>query len=94
MGRPPLLDSKDSDDDWVPPIMPLTIDYDYQDSDQESDPDEQEYLSYEILNENNFITDPFFYQENIPEMEVQIYKPRLFEPGEWLVDLPSFPLPS
>ena len=63
------------------------------DDDQESDPDEKEYISDEVLNENDLITDPFFYQENIPEIEVQIYNPRLFEPSDWLVDPPSFPMP-
>lgn len=40
------------------------------DDDQESDPDEEECLSDEVLNENYFITDPFFYQENILEIEI------------------------
>ena len=68
-------------------------DNDYQDSDQELDPDEEEYLLDEILNENIFITDPFFYWENILEIEVEIYNPRLPEPSDWPVDPHSFPLP-
>ena len=73
--------------------MPPPMDDDDQDSDLESDLDEEEFLSDEVLNENNFITDPYFYQENIREIEVQIYNPRLSEPGDWSVDPPSFPMP-
>ena len=47
--------------------MPLPMDDDdYKDSDLESEPGEEEYISDEVLNENDFITDPFFYEENIP----------------------------
>ena len=74
----------------MPPPME---DDDYQDSDLESDPDEEEYLSDEVLNENDFITNHFFYQVNIPEIEVQIYNPRLPEPGDWPIDPPSVPMP-
>ena len=73
--------------------MPPPLDDDDQDNDPESDPDEEEYLSDEVFIENDFITDPYFYQENIPKIEVQIYKPRLLEPGGWPVDPPSFPIP-
>lgn len=62
---------------------PMDEDDDYEGSDQESDPDEEEYLLDEVLNENDFTTDPLFYQENIPEIEVQIYSPRLLEPNDW-----------
>ena len=41
--------------------MPPPMDDDDQDSDSESDPDEEEYFSDEVLNENDFITDPYFY---------------------------------
>ncbi|XXG47263.1 hypothetical protein AAC387_Pa02g1935 [Persea americana] len=84
---------EDSDGEWVPPTMPPLMDDDDQDSDPESDPDEEKYLSSEILNENDFITDPYFCQENIPEIEGKIYNPRIFEPSDWLVDPPSFPMP-
>lgn len=45
------------------------------------------------MNENDFITGPFFYQENITTIEVQIYNPRLPEPGDWPIDPPPFPFP-
>ena len=91
VGRPPLLDLDDLEDgNCVPPTMPPPMD---DDDDRESDPDEKEYISDEVLNENDLITDPFFYQENIPEIEVQIYNPRLFEHSDWPVDPPSFPMP-
>ena len=69
------------------------MDDDDQDNDLESDPDEEQYLSDEVLNENDFITDPYFSQENFPKKEVQIYNPRLPELGDWPVDPPSFPMP-
>ncbi|XXG82451.1 hypothetical protein AAC387_Pa10g0398 [Persea americana] len=69
------------------------MDDDDQGDDPESDPDEEEYLSDEVLNENDFISDPYFYQEIIPEIEVRVYNPRLPEPDNWPVDLPSFPMP-
>ena len=58
------------------------MDDDDQDNDPESDPDEEEYLSDEILNKNYFINDPYFYQEIIQEIEVRVYNPRLPEPGD------------
>ena len=58
------------------------MDNDDQDNDPESNPDEKEYLSYEILNENDFITDPCFYQEIIPKIKAWVYNPRLPEPGD------------
>ena len=76
-----------------PPTMPPPMDDDDQDSDLESNPDEKEYLSYEVLNENDFIIDPYFYQEHIQEIQVQIYNPRHPEPGDWQMDPPSFPMP-
>ncbi|XXG41745.1 hypothetical protein AAC387_Pa01g2147 [Persea americana] len=85
--------SEDSDGEWVSPTMPPPIDDDDQGSDPELDLDEEKYLSDEVLHENDFITDPYFYQENIPEIEVQIYNPRLPEPSDWPVDPPSFPMP-
>ena len=72
--------------------MPPPFDDDDQDNDPESDPDEEEYLSDEVLNEDDFNTDPYFYQENILEIEVWIYNPRLPEPGDWPVDRHSFPI--
>ena len=66
--------------------MQPPMDDDDQDSDPESDPDEEEYSSAEVLNENDFIIDTYFYQENIQEIEVQIYNPRLSELSEWPVD--------
>ncbi|XXG85977.1 hypothetical protein AAC387_Pa11g0971 [Persea americana] len=50
--------SEDSDDGWIPPTMPPPMDDDDQDDDLELDPDEEEYLSDEVLNENDFIIDP------------------------------------
>lgn len=83
IGHPPPSDLDDSDDDdWVPPTMSPPMDSDYQDNDRELEPDEKEYLSNEVLNENDYITDPFFYLEIIPEIEVQIYNPRLPEPSD------------
>ena len=38
--------------------MLLLMDDDDQDNDPESNPDKEEYLSDEVLNENDFITDP------------------------------------
>ncbi|XXG62972.1 hypothetical protein AAC387_Pa05g1254 [Persea americana] len=73
--------------------MPPPMDDDDQDNDPESDSNEEEYLSDEVLNENNFIIDPYFYQEIIPEIKVWIYNPRLPEPGDWPVDHPSFTMP-
>ena len=73
--------------------MPPPLDEDDQDNDPESDPDEEEYLSDEVLNENDFIIDPYFYQKVISEIEVRIYNPRLPKPGDWPVDPPSFPMP-
>ena len=96
VGRASLSDSDDSKyGDWIPPLMPPPMDGDddYQGSDQESDLDEEEYVSDEVLDGNYFIIDSFFYQENIPEREVQIYNPRLLEPGDWPIDPPLFPLP-
>ena len=55
-----LSDSEDSDGKWVPPTMPPPMDDDDQDSDPKSNPDEDEYLSNEVLNENDFIIDPYF----------------------------------
>ncbi|XXG42198.1 hypothetical protein AAC387_Pa01g2530 [Persea americana] len=72
--------------------MPPPMEDDDQDNHRELDFDEEEYLSDEVLNENDFITDPFFYQENVLEIEVQIYNPRLPEPGDWPAD-PPFPMP-
>ena len=69
------------------------MDNDDQDSDPKLDPDEEEYLSDEVLNQNDFITDPYWYQENVPEIEVKIYNPRLPKPGDWPVDPPSFSIP-
>ena len=50
VGPPLPLDSEDSEDEnLVPPTMPpLMDDNDFQDSDRESDPDEEDYLSNEI----------------------------------------------
>ena len=45
------------------------------------------------MNENDFITDPYFFQENITDIEVQNYNPRLPEPGDRPVDPPLFPMP-
>ena len=84
--------SEDSNGEWVPPTMPPPMDDDDHENDPESDLDEEEYLSDRVLNENDFITDPYFYQEIISEIEVWIYNPRLPEPGDWSVDPPSFPL--
>lgn len=67
-------------------------DDDYRGSNKESDLDEEEYLSNEVLNEN--VTDPFFYQENIPEIEVQVYNLRPPEPSYWPIDPPPILLPS
>ena len=49
---------EDSDDEWIPPTMSPPMDDDDQGDDSKLDPNEEEYLSYEILNENDFITDP------------------------------------
>ena len=66
VGLPPFPDSEDSNDKFGPLTMPPPMeDDDYQDSDRESNPDEKDYLSDEMLNENGFIIDPFFYRENI-----------------------------
>ena len=53
--------SEDSDGGWVPPTMPPPMDDDDQCIDPKSHPDEKEYLSDELLNENDFINDPYFY---------------------------------
>lgn len=91
----PPSDSEDLNGEWVPPTMlPPMDDDDYQDNGPKLDLDEEDYLSDEVLSENDFIIDPFFYQENILDIEVQIYNPRLLEPGGWLVNPPSFPVPS
>eukprot|EP00268_Persea_americana_P011078 TRINITY_DN14606_c0_g2_i1.p2 TRINITY_DN14606_c0_g2~~TRINITY_DN14606_c0_g2_i1.p2 ORF type:complete len:284 (+),score=65.01 TRINITY_DN14606_c0_g2_i1:3752-4603(+) len=90
----PPSDSEDSNGEWVPPTMPPPMDDDdNHDNDLKLDPDEEDYLSDEELNENGFITNPFFYQENIPDIEIQIYNPKLPKPGDWPVDHPSFHVP-
>ena len=72
VGCLPPSDLEDSEDEiWVPPIMPPPMDDDdYQDNDQKSNPKEEEYHLDEILNENDFIIDRFFYQGNVLKIEV------------------------
>ena len=54
MGHSSPSYSEDSDGECVPPTMLQPMDDDDQDNDLESDPDEEEYLSNEVLNENDF----------------------------------------
>ena len=46
----------------LPPTMSPPMDDDDQDNDPEPEPEEEEYLSNKVLNENDFIIDPYFYQ--------------------------------
>ena len=62
--------------------MPQPMDDDDLESDPESDPDEEEYISNEVLNENDLIANPYFYQENIQKIDFQIYNPRLSKLGD------------
>lgn len=91
VGRSYLSDSEDSDDEnRIPPLISPLVD------DEDLVPEDEEYLLDKILNENDFITNPSFYQEVIPEIKVRIYYPRAPELGEWPVDppgSPTFPLP-
>ncbi|XXG73636.1 hypothetical protein AAC387_Pa07g2521 [Persea americana] len=93
LGLPYPSHSEGSDDEWIPPTIPPPMDNDDQGDDPKSDPDEEEYISDEVLNENDLIIDHYFYQEIISEIEVHVYNPRLPELGDWLVNPPLFPMP-
>lgn len=73
--------SEDSDDEnKIPPLISSPMD------DEGWEPDDEEYLLDEILNENDFITDPFFYQEVIPEIKLgfMTQEPKNLVNGRWI----------
>lgn len=69
-------DSEDDDELLLGNHVPVPPPLDGEDREGDIEEEEDEYLSDEILDEKDFVTDPNFYQEVIPEIEVGIYNPR------------------